>query len=168
MRIFIIGFMGSGKTTFGRKLAKKLGYRFADTDKLIEQKLGLTIPEIFSSLGQQKFRDEEQLLLDEFGLQDDIVYATGGGLPCFSGNIEKINELGISVYMQLTPEALYSRLATSGARRPLLEGKQGDALLAYITKELQCREQYYLKAKIVAGALSISPELVIGMLKHFG
>lgn len=168
MRIYIIGFMGSGKSTFGRKLSKKLGYRFTDTDSLLSDRNGLSIGAFFEKYGQKRFREEEHRLLNELIAEEDIVIATGGGIPCFSGNMEIMNQTGITVYMQLSPAALYSRLSKSRSDRPLLRNKEGEVLQAYISSELERRERFYLKAKIVADGLNISPALIAGMLKHFG
>ena len=97
MIIFLIGFMGSGKSTTGKQLAKCLGYGFVDTDKRIVERFGMSVNEIFDRLGESRFRESETGLLNELCAKDNLVVSTGGGLPCHADNMEIINRSGISV-----------------------------------------------------------------------
>jgi shikimate kinase len=146
-RIFLIGYMGSGKTTVGQILATKLGYSFIDIDKYIEEKLFKSVHQIFVDLGEQKFRLLEQQSLHEIADFDKIIISTGGGTPCFFDNMKFINDHGISIYLKLSPEALADRLEESHAnKRPLLKGKKGEELLLFIREGLKIREPFYSQA----------------------
>ena len=145
--------MGCGKTTLGKHLATETGFTFVDLDGFIEQKYHKTVAEIFSELGQDKFREIETAALSEVALFENVVIATGGGAPCFFNNMEIMNNAGLTVYIKMTPAQLAERLEHSRAgKRPLIAGKSGPELLEFIENGLSQREQYYLQAKfLVAG-----------------
>ena len=146
-RIFLIGYMGSGKTTVGQLLATKLGYSFIDIDRYIEEKLFKSIHQIFVDLGEQKFRLLEQQSLHEIADFDQVIISTGGGTPCFFDNMKFINDNGISIYLKLSPEALAERLEEShNNKRPLLKGKKGEELRMFIREGLTIREPFYSQA----------------------
>lgn len=158
--IFLIGFMGSGKTTAGRKLARLLNMKFIDLDELIVERIGMSIPEYFAKYGEHKFRElESQTLKEQHGKQ--VIVATGGGSPCFFDNMKWIRENGISVYLYLTPKALHSRLQQSDiATRPALKGLRDEALLAFIEQKLEEREVFYKQAHIHIDQLNTSLETI--------
>ena len=143
------GFMGSGKTTVGRPLAKALGLRFIDMDHHITDTCHKTIPELFDSLGELGFRELERQTLAELSLQENVVIATGGGTPCFFENMETMNRAGSTIYLQVSPEGLAARLKHGRDKRPLLRGKTDEELLRYIRESLSRREQFYRRARIV-------------------
>lgn len=145
--VFLIGFMGSGKTTLGKKIAQKLSWDFVDLDHLIESESGMPIPEYFRTQGEEKFRVlERNILLKSLEMEKTIVGA-GGGTPCFFDNIEKMNEKGITIYLKLPAKALYHRLMqTNISERPALQGLSGDDLLHFIEKKLEERSSFYEKA----------------------
>ena len=157
-RIFLIGYMGSGKTTLGRKLAARLNYSFLDLDHALEEQAGMTIAEYFSGFGETAFRVAESEILKSTAYPENTVVSTGGGLPCFFDNMEWMNANGVTLYINLAPKALISRLENNKDDRPLLREKHGDELLAFITEKLTEREAYYLKANIVAEGLSLTAE----------
>jgi shikimate kinase len=154
LKIYLIGFMGAGKTSKGRKLAKRLGYGFADMDLIIEEQEGMPVSEIFSLKGEDWFRNKETEVLHHLGEQEeDIVISTGGGVPCFNDNMDYINSTGVSVYLKMTPEAIAIRLGRSHKpARPLLQGKTGKELLEFISHKLREREPFYLRSKFVIPA----------------
>jgi len=164
MRIFLIGFMGCGKSTTGKKLANKLGLPFFDSDKQIEQKTGKSISEIIQEQGEEQFRKLEAGFIQEIILKDNYVLATGGGLPCFGENMELLNNYGISVYLNMPAKALYSRLKNAKKKRPLLQGKKEEDLLAFIEELLSQREVFYKKAKIEVEALSLDTDQLKAMI----
>jgi len=158
--------MGVGKTSKGLKLAKSLGYRFADMDQVIEEQEGKSVREIFNQQGEEWFRKKETQVLHQLGdLTEDMVISTGGGVPCFNNNMDYINSSGISVYLKMSPEALVSRLTHSSKPvRPLIEGKTKEELLEFVHQKLDERELYYLQSKLVVSAEDLSIEDLLNSL----
>ena len=148
-RIFLIGYMGSGKTTVGKLLAERLGYSFVDMDTRIEEKHFKTVSQIFADLGEEQFRLLEQKCLHEVSEFENVVIATGGGAPCFFDNIEYMNRSGLTVYIKLSVEQLAERLENSRAnKRPLLANRKGEELQAFIAEGLARREPFYSQAHL--------------------
>jgi len=146
--IFLIGFMGSGKTTWGKKIAKKLGLPFLDLDQEIVAHIGMSIPEYFLTFGEEKFRQLESDFLKRQQGKEAII-STGGGTPCYYDNMQWIKENGLSLYLYHTPQSLWSRLSESDLKkRPVLQGFSGDELLDFITTKLQERAPFYEQADI--------------------
>jgi Shikimate kinase len=146
-RIFLIGYMGSGKTTIGKLLANKMGYNFVDMDAHIEEKHFKTITQIFAEKGEDEFRRLEQKSLHEVAEFENVIIATGGGAPCFFDNMEYMNSHGLTIYLKLTPNELAERLELIGtSKRPLLAGKNSVELREFIAAGLAKREPYYEKA----------------------
>jgi len=158
MKIFLVGFMGCGKSTLGRKLAARLGYNFIDLDELFEQKEGTTIAKYFVSYGEEAFRQEESNILKYTDFPEKSIISTGGGLPCYFDHMDWMNANGKVIYIQMSPKALASRLEYGKEERPLLHGKHGDDLVAFIAEKLAERETHYLKSAIIADGLSLSAE----------
>ncbi len=152
--VYLIGFMGGGKSTFGSKLASHLGWRFIDLDDKIEHRAGQTINDIFSDHGEKYFRKLESEVLKEFENQTSIVLSTGGGTPCFGDNMEYMNRTGLTVYLKLTPGQLKSRLVGTKAERPLLKNLDDDALLQFIEDKLEFREKWYDIADLTVDGFS--------------
>jgi shikimate kinase len=163
-RIFLIGFMGCGKTTLGRKLAAQLNCKFYDLDQLLEEQAGMSVAEYFSSFGETAFRVAESEILKQTPYAEDSVISTGGGLPCFFDNMQWMNANGKTIYIKLSPKTLASRLENGKDERPLLRDKQGDALVAFITDKLAERESYYMQAQMIADGLSLTAEKIKAML----
>ncbi len=146
MRIYLIGYMGCGKSTLGRKLSEHLGLQFVDMDHYIEERNCKTIPQIFSEEGEVEFRKKERKALEELSEFTDIVIATGGGAPCFFDNIELMNKTGKTIYLNIDPKILADRLLKSKTERPLIKGKSRDELVAFIDDTLKKRNEFYLQA----------------------
>lgn len=149
MRIYLIGYMGSGKSTLGRGLAKRLNLSFIDMDDYIEERNFRTISQIFKQDGEEGFRKLEEKALLELSEFEDVVIATGGGAPCFFNNIDVIKRTGKSLYLNGTPRVLAQRLLKSKIERPLIKGKSEDELIAFIDETLSKREKWYKQAEIV-------------------
>nr|WP_299207419.1 shikimate kinase [uncultured Brumimicrobium sp.] len=149
-RIFLIGFMGAGKTTLGKRLANKSGLPFVDVDQKIEAYFQLSIQSIFEKYGEAFFRKEEskmlEKLIEEF---PQAILSVGGGLPCYNNNIELMNLSGTTCYLHRPAKELFHRLKNSKENRPLLTGKSDAELLQYIEVKLLEREVFYSKAKII-------------------
>lgn len=148
-RIFLIGYMGSGKTSIGKLLATRLNYTFVDIDTYIENKYHKTVPQIFADHGEAEFRQMEQNCLHEVAEFEGAVISTGGGSPCFFNNMEYMSTHGLTVYLKLTPAQLAERLEHSRPnKRPLLAERKGEELLRFITDGLATREPFYDKATL--------------------
>lgn len=161
-RIYLIGFMGSGKTTAGKKLADLLGWSFVDLDKIVEERSGMSIPEIFAARGEQAFRDAESKALRTFDDHNKLVISTGGGVPCNSGNMDHMLANGFVVYLNLTPSQLRSRLEGSQSERPLIKNLDSDELLEFIGKKLSEREACYNRSHLIVQGMNLDiDDLVI-------
>lgn len=155
-RIFLIGFMGSGKSTLGAQLSRRINYQFLDMDRLIEETAEMSIPEIFDEHGEQVFRKWEHDILLELCQQEKIVISTGGGAPCHPGMMDLMNSHGSTIYLKMSPEALLARLVRSRTERPLIKGKSEPELLDFIKSLLEKREEFYLQASHVVDGLNIN------------
>jgi len=167
-RIYLVGYMGSGKTTTGRKLAALMDYQFADLDKLIEKTYKTSIPLLFKKYDEHAFRLIEQRMLLTTQSYKQTVISTGGGAPCFFDNMKKINQYGVSIYLKLSPGQLLERLKKARKKRPLIENLDDEQLLEYINKNLQEREAFYNQAHIVTNGAGVLPESLLTALKKFG
>ncbi|WP_299826333.1 shikimate kinase [uncultured Pontibacter sp.] len=149
MLIFLLGMMGSGKSTLGRQLAQRLGYTFVDLDAWVEQQERKSIAAIFEEQGEEAFRRQERAALEAVVHQhNNAVVATGGGTPCFFDNINHMNSHGITVFLDTPPESITKRLmATNLELRPLLAGKNEGEINSYLRKTLAHRNQFYEQAK---------------------
>lgn len=159
--VFISGFMGCGKTTQGKKLAKAIGYHFIDLDEYTANKYDKDITDIFKEFGEDEFRKIETASLTEC-INDNMktIIALGGGTPCFNNNMELLKSSGLLVYLKMSPEDLYQRLFKETAQRPLVANKEADDLFIYIKDLLNKREQFYNQAVItVDGTLYEIDEL---------
>ena len=146
-RIIIIGYMGAGKTTVGKALAKALGLDFYDLDWYIESRMHKTVKQIFDEQGEEGFRRIENNMLHEVAEFEDVIISCGGGTPCFFDNMDYMNRQGDTIYLKSTPEVLHKHLQMGKTVRPLLLNKTADEVKALITEQLSQREPYYLKAQ---------------------
>lgn len=146
-RILIIGYMGAGKTTLGKVLAKELGLPFYDLDWYIESRMMKTVPQLFAERGEEGFRKVEHNMLHEVAEFEDVVISCGGGTPCFYDNMEYMNAQGDTVYLKASPEVLYAHLQMGKVERPLLKNKTREEMQAFIKEQLAEREKYYTKAR---------------------
>ena len=146
-RIFLIGYMGAGKTTLGKALARELHIPFIDLDWYIEERFHKTVGELFSERGEASFRELEKNMLHEVGEFEDVVISTGGGAPCFFDNMEYMNDCGDTVFLDVEPAVLFRRLRVAKQQRPLLANKSDEELMDFICEALQKRHPFYSKAK---------------------
>lgn len=145
-RIILIGYMGAGKTTIGKALAKELGVSFYDLDWYIETRMRRTVKQIFDSEGEEGFRRIEHNMLHEVAEFENVVLSCGGGTPCFFDNIDYMNQQGQVVYLKASPEVLYAHLKMGKSVRPLLLDKTPEQVRTFIVEQLAHREQFYSKA----------------------
>lgn len=164
-KIFLLGFMGCGKSTLGKKLANKLGFQFFDLDKCIEEKVQMSITDIFKTKGEEQFRKlESEELINILNSNDNYIVALGGGAPCFNENMDLINKSGTSIYLKYNEGILASRLINAKAERPLIANKTKEELIDFIAELLKEREQYYLKSKLVIEGTNITVNQVTDLL----
>lgn len=149
MVIYLIGFMGCGKTTLAGKLAEALGFEAIDLDRFIEERNFKSVPALFEVFGEKHFRHLERKALEEVAQFSNVVVSTGGGAPCFFDNMEFMNNSGITVYLETPVEILAQRLLRSKTDRPLIRGKQPGEIEITIREMLEQRSPYYQKARLV-------------------
>jgi shikimate kinase len=146
MRIYLIGFMGTGKSTLGYQVASALGVPFFDTDQMIEEKTGMPITSIFSEMGEDEFRKLEAEIVRSTSGVDKALIATGGGLPVYHHNMEWLNENGITMYLEWPEEILLASLVHHRSVRPLLSSLSYDDALQRAMYLLEERKPVYEKA----------------------
>ena len=153
--IFLVGYMGCGKSTIGRTVSRLSGVRFIDLDSYIENRYHATVREIFATHGEAGFRDIEHRMLHEVAGFEDVIVACGGGTPCFMDNMEFMNSCGTTVFLDTPIDRLHSRLMRGRHKRPLIADKSDDELLVFIREALAQRRPHYSKAQ-----MSFSSELL--------
>ncbi len=144
--IFIIGYMGSGKSTLGRNVAKMAEVEFIDLDNYIEQRFHSTVRQIFAEKGEEGFRKIERSMLHEVAEFENVLVACGGGTPCHFDNMDYMNSMGTTVLLETTLGKLHTRLLRGRHKRPLIADKGDDELLEFIKAGLAARMPYYSKA----------------------
>lgn len=145
--IIIIGYMGAGKTTVGKALAKELGVMFYDLDWYIESRMRKTVKQIFEEMGEERFRHIEHNMLHEVAEFENVVVSCGGGTPCFYDNMDYMNQAGETIYLKASSETLHAHLKMGKGVRPLLLNKTPEEVDVFIREQLQQREPFYEKAK---------------------
>ncbi|MDR1455460.1 MAG: shikimate kinase [Tannerella sp.] len=160
-RIFLTGYMGAGKTTLGKALSGQMNLSFTDLDHFIERRYCRTIRRIFEEEGEDGFREMEREALREVGGYEDAVISTGGGTPCFHGNMAFMNAAGTTVYLELSVEELARRTEVCRNTRPVLKNRSGEELRQFIAASLSERSRYYEQADIVlhAGATETAADV---------
>jgi shikimate kinase len=165
-RVILVGFMGCGKSTLGKKLAARLNIPFIDSDTEIQEHFNKSIGEIFAEHGESQFRELETEYIEALDLRDDFVLATGGGMPCFGNNMELLNEIGTTFYMERSAKELTHRLINAKKKRPLIEGMDEEELLSFVEDKLLIREEYYKKSIIVLSRDEQNPDSIQNYLNH--
>ncbi len=149
MRIYLTGYMGSGKSTAGKKLARKLNLSFVDLDKYIEHKYKISVAGLFRKYDEKAFRLIEQEALRDTFEMDRTIISTGGGTPCFFDNMVLMKQYGLTVYLKTSVKSLVHRLTRSKKNRPLLKDKSPEELFTFIENQVHEREAFYLQSDIV-------------------
>ena len=153
--IYLIGYMAAGKTTVGSLLAEHLGWHFVDLDEAFAEIHGQTPAEYIREYGLESFRNKEKYVVEDLAELpiEKVIYATGGGYPCWEDNMECLKELGTSIYLKWEPEHLAKRLMlTDLSTRPVLQGRTEEELLSFITPQLEARIPFYEKANYIIEA----------------
>jgi shikimate kinase len=166
-KIFLIGFMGCGKSKLGKSVASKLDLPFIDLDDMVEAQTQQSIPELFASLGEQGFREKEKETLQNSAIASNAIIATGGGAPCFFDNMEWMNNNGITVFIDTPVKVIADRLINARVERPLVKGKSFEELIEFIGSKLQERRPFYSQAKITLTGVDLSPDDLIESLEVY-
>ena len=167
MKIFLIGFMGSGKTYWGRQLGEKLRLPFFDLDEQIESNEGKAISQIFAEEGEEYFRllekDTLHIITES---HDSFIMATGGGTPCYFNNIEFMNKMGTTVWINTPVDLLHERLLKDKDQRPLIKNLDDAQLRSFIIKKFSDRKIYYEQAEMMVEENEKSIEKIVEKLFH--
>ncbi|WP_017259592.1 shikimate kinase [Pedobacter arcticus] len=164
-KIFLIGFMGCGKSKLGKAIAAKLDLPFLDLDDLVEAKNQMSIPEIFAAFGEQGFREREKQTLQEAAIANDAIIATGGGAPCFFDNMDWMNKNGITIFIDPPVEILAERLINARVERPLIKGKSFEELMVFIENKLEERKPFYNQAQVILKGVDLSADDLLEALE---
>ena len=148
MRIYLVGYMGAGKSTTSKRLANKLGWEAYDTDRLFEERFKISINDFFHKYDADLYRKLETQILHDTLKYDNAVIATGGGTPCFNNNMEWMNQHGFTVFLKVSPQSAISRLSQSKVKRPILIDKTQEELAEFIMKNYAERLPYYEQAQL--------------------
>ncbi len=165
-RIYLVGYMGSGKSTIGKALAKDLGFSFIDLDSYIERRYLKKISEIFEEHGEDGFRKKENCLLREISDLERVVISTGGGAACFYDNMDLMNKTGVSVYLRLSLDTLVERLKCAKAMRPLIQSKTDEELPGFIQQMLDIREPFYNQATYIVDNNTDDPTIAVKKIEE--
>lgn len=158
--------MGSGKTLLGKSIAETLGILFINSDSEIEQQTGMSIGQLFEQFGENHFRSLEREFLSTFDVQESFVLATGGGTPCFNNQMELLNAMGTTVYLQCSIDTLFSRLKKERDHRPLIVGLSDEELRESIDVRMKYRESIYQQAKFTITEEQHHVETIINRLRQ--
>ena len=165
-KIFLTGYMGSGKSTVGKKLASKLDYEFIDLDKFIETEYQQTIPQIFSTKGENEFRAMEHNALKKLIDKNNLIIACGGGTPCYYNNMELMNNNGITVYLKMSADALVNRLVNAKDKRPLIANKTEPELRKFVNRQLEKREDNYHQAQYIVKGKDLNVDELVSFVNE--
>jgi len=159
MNLFLCGFMGVGKTEYGKRLAKQMNLNFIDTDTLIEEQENSTLPEIFEEKGESYFRQKEHELLKDLDIADTVI-STGGGMPAYANNMDLINSKGLSILLSIDRDKLLKRIQKDVNLRPLIKGMNPKELQRFVSDEMRNRALYYNQCEIVINPQYIAPKVL--------
>ncbi len=166
MRIYLVGFMGCGKTRLGRHLAPAMDIQQIDLDHFIEESKFLTVPQIFEKYGEEGFRKIESEKLKEISSFENVLISTGGGAPCFFDNMDVMNASGVTVFLNVKPKKLAKRLLNSKNERPLIKGMEKEELINFIKMKLKDRKPFYKKAHLSLDPSDYELEELIEIIKN--
>lgn len=162
---FIVGFMGSGKTHWGKIWGEREGLAFYDLDARIEKAVRMSIVDIFEKKGEEKFRELERYHLHKFESKKNFLLACGGGTPCFFDNMEWMKSQGKVVYLKADPKILLKRVMQETEKRPVIKKVDPSELLSFIQKKLKEREPYYLQADVIMNVEELDENFIFYLLK---
>ena len=166
--LFLVGYMGCGKSTLGRKLARRLGVEYVDTDHEVEQTEGAAVYDIFQYAGEEYFRRAERAALERTIAAGAAVVSTGGGLPTWSDNMARMNAVGCTVYLRRSAENIASRLSPFGRqKRPRLRGLNDEELVRFMREDMARREAHYAAAQLVIDCDPLCDDEILDLILKF-
>ena len=168
MRIFLIGFMGSGKSHIGKRLAPKMDFAFLDLDDFIEQRASSKISALFKKFGESHFRKLEKESLQATASFHRFIIGAGGGTPCYFDNMEWMNNNGLTIYLKTPEDILFERLTRKRAHRPLVASLSDRELRSYIQNKIEEREPYYMQAQMIYERFEDKEDVVGNLVNYFG
>ena len=162
-KVFLVGYMGCGKSTLARKLSRRTGVRAVDTDAEVERMEGASVGDIFRYEGEERFRELERSVVERVAASGEAcIVATGGGLPTWSDNMARMNAAGCTVYLRRSAEQIARRLSPYGRRkRPRLQGLNDEELVAFMERDMAAREPFYAQASLIVDCDLLSDEEVV-------
>jgi shikimate kinase len=165
--VFLCGFMGSGKSTLGRHLSKRMNRKFIDLDNFIEERTQKNVTELFKEQGEKAFRLlETRYLFEVVKMKESCVIALGGGTVCSPINLDIIKQSGVLVYISLTADELFNRLKNSNTKRPLIKGLSKEALKLYVHRMLEERLADYQKAHLQLNGVGLNDTVLLEAINH--
>jgi shikimate kinase len=167
MKVYLVGYMASGKSKLGKELSGLTGLSFLDLDEVFENRYRIAVVDFFEKYGDAAFRNIEQQLLMETEFLENTIIATGGGTPCSAVNMAFIKSNGISIYIRMKVPDLLFRLRVVKKKRPLLINIPSDDLEAFVSTQLQEREAFYLQADHIIDGPVEDLEAFAGMINGF-
>ena len=168
MRIFLLGFMGTGKSHWGSLWAAAHHVNFIDLDKEIERSEGMAILDIFEKKGEDHFREVEARELRLLGDQENCIIACGGGAPCFHENMEWMNSKGHTIFLEANPQYILANIEKEKGKRPLLKNMNDAELLFFIEQKIKERIEFYKQSKTVLAAKDLTDksfEAILNIVK---
>ncbi|MCR5646183.1 MAG: AAA family ATPase [Bacteroidales bacterium] len=148
MRIYLVGYMGAGKSTTSKRLANRLGWEAYDTDRLFEARFKISINDFFHKYDADLYRKLETQILHETLSLDNAVIATGGGTPCFNDNMEWMNQNGFTVFLKISSQSAITRLSQSKVKRPLIYDRPAEEISEFILRNYDERLPFYEQAQL--------------------
>lgn len=163
--LFLVGYMGSGKSTIGKLLATRLDRKFLDLDDLIELINNNSITNLFNQFGEEYFREKETQALHQLKGKHNLVIATGGGCAASGNNMHWMNDQGTTIYLRCHPGVLFHRIAPEKKKRPLLSGMEDVDIMEYMVESLKKRLPFYIQARHTVNGDSEPEQVVASILK---
>lgn len=160
-RIYIVGYMGAGKTTAARRLAQRMGWEVVDTDALFEEKYKISVNDFFNKYDEPLYRKLESEVLKATESLDHVVVSTGGGTACFFDNMDWMNQHGLTVFLRISPQAAVDRVIHSRHKRPLVEGKSEEELTEFVNQHYASRLPFYEQARIIVKSEDLDLDTLI-------
>lgn len=164
-RIYIVGYMGAGKTTAARRLAQRMGWEVVDTDSLFEEKYKISVNDFFNKYDEPLYRKLESEVLKATESLDHVVVSTGGGTACFFDNMDWMNQHGLTVFLRISPQAAVDRVIHSRHKRPLVEGKSEEELTEFVNQHYASRLPFYEQARITVKSEDFDIESLMEAIK---